>query len=211
MTIDASDILAVTKQVTQKWTKARKAEERGSRSRHSREYIYSDRVGFTEVADSIIPAGYAHASGGGLYSVSLRQMYYACREAFREHTDREIEAAYFSQTLLRQYLNRNPELTATWKITADPRGTLTIPNAANKVRIPCGTIAIEQHLSDVSVPIDPLNVSLKLRTQWPSLAGGKRYQAVVYIEKEGFEPLLLEAKIAERFDIAIRYRQCSLE
>jgi hypothetical protein len=203
MAIDASDILAVTKKVTQKWTKARKAEERGSRSRWSRQHIYSDRVNFTEIADSIIVAGYDHASGGGVYPVSMRQMYYACREAFRERTDREIKAVYFSQTLLRQYLNRNPEATATWKITADPRGTLTIPNAAHEERVPCGTLAIEEHLREASTPTDPLDAPPLLPIEWPSLAEGVRYQGVLYVEKEGFEPLLNEAKIAEKYDLAI--------
>ena len=35
------------------------------------------------------------------------------------------------------------------------------------------------------------------------MAHGQRYQAVLYIEKEGFEPLLQEARIAERFDLAV--------
>ena len=43
----------------------------------------------------------------------------------------------------------------------------------------------------------------KLPKQWPSLRHGQRYQAVLYIEKEGFEPLLEEARIAEKFDLAI--------
>ncbi|HUG71769.1 MAG TPA: hypothetical protein VMM76_28755 [Pirellulaceae bacterium] len=203
MAIDASDILAITRKVTQKWTKARKAEERGIRSRFSRQDIYSDRTAFTDVADTIIPDAYEHASGGGRYPVSMRQMYYAARKAFREQTDREIEAAYFCQTLLRQYLNRNPKETLTWKITADPRGTLTIPNAGHKVRVPCGTLAIEQHLSDASKQVDPMDVSLTLPTKWPSLAEGVRFQGVLYIEKEGFEPLLNAARIGEKYDLAI--------
>lgn len=203
MAIDASDILAVTKKVTQKWTKARKAEERGSRSRSSRMYIYSNRVDFTEVADKILPNAYAHASGDGKYTVSKRQLYYASREKFKEMTGREIEAGYFSQTLLRQYMNRNPIQTVSWKITADPRGTLTIPNADHEVRVPCGTIAIEQHLSDASEQVNPLELASKLPIEWPSLAEGKRFQAVLYIEKEGFEPILNEAQIAERFDLSI--------
>jgi hypothetical protein len=36
-----------------------------------------------------------------------------------------------------------------------------------------------------------------------SLAEGQRYQAVLYIEKEGFDPQLRAARIAEKFDIAI--------
>jgi hypothetical protein len=202
MSISAADILSVTRSVTAKWTKQRKAEERG-RSRGTRMHVYSDRVNFTDVVDSILPDAYQHASGGGNYSVSKRQLYYACREQFKQRTGRELEAQYFSGTLLVQYLNRNPQTTASWKITADPRGTLTIPNAGHEVRVGCGTLQIEQHLRDAATEVDPTDIATALDTEWPSLAAGQRYQAVLYIEKEGFEPLLKEAKIAERFDIAI--------
>jgi hypothetical protein len=114
-----------------------------------------------------------------------------------------IEADYFSQNLLVKYMNRHPKETAHWKITASPRGTLTIPNAAYDVRIPCGTIAIEEHLADSAIPCDPFSFNAHVPPQWPSLAEGHRYQGVLYIEKEGFEPQLREARIAERFDIAI--------
>lgn len=201
--ISASDIVAITKGVTKKWTKARKAEERGHRSRIDRQYIYSERVRFSDVADEILPAGYAHASGDDRYTVDKRQFYYACRDEFREKTGRVITADYFSQTLLVQYMNRRPKETAHWKITASPRGTLTIPNAAYSVRIPCGTVAIEEHLAEAARPCDPFAFDAHVAVQWPSLAEGKRYQAVLYIEKEGFDPQLREARIAERFGIAI--------
>src|SRR5215469_8325350 len=93
-------IFKVTKDVTKEWTKQRKAEERGRRTRYSREYIYSDRVNFTDVCDEVLPAGYAHASGNGKYTVDKRQFYYAVRDQFFEATGREITADYFSQTLL---------------------------------------------------------------------------------------------------------------
>ncbi len=99
------------------WTKQRKAEEHGRRSRSSREYIYSDRVNFSDVASEILPGGYAHASGNGRYTVDKRQFYYAVREEFLERTGREITADYFSQTLLVKYMNQHPEETADWKIT----------------------------------------------------------------------------------------------
>ncbi len=201
--INAKDILAVTKSVTKKWEKQRKAEERGRRSVSSREYVYSDRVNFTEVADEILPAAYQHASGGGKYTVSKRQLYYASRQKFLDMTGRAIKAGDFSQRLLRQFINRNPGLTSSWKITADPRGTLTIANAEHDVRIPCGTIAIDEHLRVAAKTVSPLDVASQVAPEWPSLAEGKRYQAVLYIEKEGFEPVLNEAKIAERFDLAI--------
>jgi hypothetical protein len=203
MTFDAKNIMAVTKAVTQKWTKQRKAEERGSRSRFSRQYIYSDRVTFTDVADEILPGAYQHASGNGRYTVSKRQLYYACREAFKERTDRQLEYVYFANTLLVQYMNRHPEAVAAWRITADPRGTLLIPNTGHEVRIPVGTVQIDKHLRDSSTSVDPFDIDAELDIEWPSRAAGQRYQAVLYIEKEGFGPVLQEARIAERFDLAI--------
>jgi hypothetical protein len=203
MTITAVDIFEVTKSVTKEWTKQRKAEERGRRSRSSRVYVYSDRVYFMEVADEILPGGYAHASGDGRYTVDKRQLYYAVRDQFLERTGREISADYFSQNLLVKYLNRHPDETASWKITASPRGTLTIPNTGYDLRIPCGTIAVEEHLSKAGVPCRLGDLDTSVRIQWPSLAEGQRYQGVLYIEKEGFDPLLREARIADLFDIAI--------
>ena len=50
-------------------------------------------------------------------------------------------------------------------------------------------------------PFDGLDDLLPI--EWPSLAGGQRYQGVLFIEKEGFGPLLEEAQIAERFDLAV--------
>jgi hypothetical protein len=205
VSISADDIIGITKSVTREWTKQRKAEERGRRSRASRAYIYSDRVHFSEVAHGILPAGYAHASGNGRYTVDKRQFYYAVRDQFQEATGREITADYFSQNLLVKYMNQRPEETAGWKITASPRGTLSIPNTGHDLRIPCGTIAIEEHLRDASNPCEPFGdlEGFSLRVEWPSVAEGQRYQAVLYIEKEGFDPQLREANIANLFDLAI--------
>jgi hypothetical protein len=200
----ADDILASTKKVTKEWTKQRKAEERSRRPRHSRRYMYSDRVDFTEVAHKILPAGYAHASGNGRYTVDKRQFYYAVRDQFLEATGREITADYFSQNLLVKYMNQHPAETAGWKITASPRGTLTIPNTGFDTRIPCGTIAIEEHLVEACMKFEAFaDLGDSFKVEWPSLAEGQRYQGVLYIEKEGFDPQLREARIAERFDIAI--------
>jgi hypothetical protein len=205
MTICADDILGLTRAVTKKWTKQRKAEERGRRCQASRRHMYSSRVDFTEVAPLILSAGYAHASGDGRYTVDKRQFYYAVRDEFLSRTGRELEADYFSQTLLVQYMNRHPAETVGWKITASPRGTLTIPNTGYDLRVPCGTVAIEEHLARARRACDPFGGlgDAFATVQWPSLAAGQRYQGVLYIEKEGFDPQLREARIADRFDLAI--------
>src|SRR5262249_20340863 len=109
---------------------------------------------------------------------------------------------YFAGTVLVQYMNRNPE-TAAWKVTADPRGNLTIPNVGHGVRVPCGTIQIDNYLRESALDVEPLEIDAEMPIEWPSLAPCQRYQGVLYIEKEGFGPLLEEAKLAERFDLAV--------
>src|SRR5262249_12266388 len=132
------------------WTRQRKAEERG-RSRSTREYTYSDRTCFTDVALKLLPEGYAYASENGRYTVDKRQFYYAVRQKFLEQTGRELKAAYFSQNLLIKYINTHRKETADWKITASPRGTLTIPNTGKDTRIPCGTLDIDDHLANAAL------------------------------------------------------------
>jgi hypothetical protein len=201
--VQSLDILSCVAQVTKKWTKQRKAEERGSSSSLFRGQIFEPAraQNALQAAEEILPDAYQHASGGGLYSVSKRQLYYASREEFKRATGRELDADSFSNRILVQYLNRHPEQTAGWKITADARGMLVIPNAHHEERIPCGTLEIEEHLRVQRQAVDPLEFG-ELPIAWPSLREHQRYQAVVFVEKEGFAPLIEQAKIAERFDVA---------
>ncbi len=201
--VNAEDLVTVTKYVTKEWTRQRRAEERGNRTRGSREDIYNSRVNFTDVTSEILPRAYAHASGDGQYSVAKRQLFYSCREAFRKAVGRQPEYDYFAGKLLTQFINKNPKLVVDWKITADPRGTLTIPNCGQQVRVPCGTLQIDEHLRHEEALLEGSKGVALVSTVFPSLAAGHRYQGVLYIEKEGFDPLLREARIAERFDVAV--------
>jgi hypothetical protein len=200
-----SDILSDLKKcvagATKKWTKQRKAEERSARARYGREYVYSDRVNYTDVARNVLARAYDHASGGGRYSVSIRQFYYAARDDFEKLTGRPITHKTFA-SLLVTFTNRHPSIAGAWRVTADPRGTLIIPNTHHDVRVPCGTIQINEHLHDVAHEHCGI-VTPELPEHWPSIAAGQRYRAVLYIEKEGFEPLMNEARIAERYEIAV--------
>ena len=200
MTINASVIGKLTRRVTKKHAQQIKAEERRVRTRWSRAYTYSARVNFSDVASQILPGAYQHASGGGQYPVAKRQLYYAAREQFRKATGREITYARFS-SLLVQFINGHSAVTAGWKVTADPRGTLLIPNTFDETRVPCGTVEIDNHLHDIQH--ERFGYVQKSPSEWPSKAPGQRYRAVLYIEKEGFEPLLRHARIAERFEIAV--------
>lgn len=201
MTNIAGDLAKCLAGVTKEYTKQRKAEERNARAFVSRRYMYSDRVNFTEVASRIFPEAYRLASGDGTLPASKRQIYYAAREAFHQATGREIKQQRCNMLLL-QYMNTHRALTSSWRVTADPRGTLFIPNTFQETRIPCGTLDIDRHLETMNVD-EQLETVPKVAKQWPTLAAGQRFRAVLYIEKEGFEPLLRQTRIAERFEIAV--------
>lgn len=191
----------VIRKVTKDWTRQRKAEERGRRSRSSREYVYSDRVNFTDVQAQILEEGYQKASGGGRYSVEKRQFYYACRDPFFQKTGRHIDANYFSQTLIVKYMNQHPDKTAHWKIAASARGIITIPHA--NIQIACGTRDVDNYLATRHRHEQWDDLNIRLAGAWESRAEGQRYQAVLFIEKEGFNEMLEEAEIGKRFDVAI--------
>ena len=95
--MDSKSIIEAVVFVTNAWAVIRKREEKAAQPKERR--FYSDRINHTEIAEQILPAAYMHASGGGLYTVGKRQMYYAAREKFSEMTGREIGSEYFSQIL----------------------------------------------------------------------------------------------------------------
>lgn len=200
----ADDLRKCLKGSMREWTKQRKAEKRDERAYYGRRYMYSQRVSFTSVAAGIFSEAYKHASGNGAFPVSKRQMYYASRDLFRKATGRAMEKQATCDSLLLRFMNKNPARTASWKITADPRGTLLIPNTWQETRIPCGTLDVGDHLRAIaSERFGTVERLPSVPREWPSVAPGQRYRAVLYIEKEGFEPLLRQARIAERFEIAV--------
>ena len=73
-------------------------------------------------------------------------------------------------------------------------------------RIPLGTLPVDDYLDEVDgyeVPEIEVANPPRLDTKFPCRGPGDRYQAVLYIEKEGFEPVLREAGVLDRFNIAV--------
>ncbi len=195
----AQEIVKAIEAVTKEWTKRRKKEERKNRPNRT---FRNASIFHTDVAGEILPKAYAHGSGDGKFTLAKRNFYYAAREHFAKATGKEITYDRF-KTILLQFMNRNPKQTAEWKITADPRGTFWLPNTAHATNIPVGTIQIDNYLSCLDARFDELNFDHLIPVQWPLNRPSQRFSAVLYIEKEGFGPMLQEARIAERFDLAI--------
>jgi hypothetical protein len=68
-------------------------------------------------------------------------------------------------------------------------------------KVPLGTVEVRQYLGERPMSQAPL--ALDAGSLSPTTGPENRYSAVLFIEKDGFNALLVQARIAERFDIAI--------
>ena len=147
----------------------------------------------------VLPAAWAKASGGGMYPAAARQIYYAARGPLQDLTGKEVSYNYFAQTLLPDYIEMH---SLTWDVVYDARGNFNEPHTGTGV--PLGTLQVRTYLREVgnAVPVSGIP-QIKLNPEFPTVGPRHRFGAVLFIEKEGFGPLLKAAQIAERFDIAI--------
>jgi hypothetical protein len=91
------------------------------------------------------------------------------------------------------------EQTISWNVVYDARGHFTEPHT--QVEVALGTLEVRQYLGER--PGFGPAIKLNSSTFFPTRGPENRYSTVLFIEKEGFDPLLQAARIAERFDIAI--------
>ena len=119
----------------------------------------------------------------------------------RAATSRRSQASnsnpnYFTQTLLPDYLQENG---VDWDVVYDARGHFTEPHAGNSFGIGTWRCAIISPAFTIPKSSNAGFSQAKVETCGPS----GNFGAVLFIEKEGFDPLFRAAQIAERFDLAI--------
>jgi hypothetical protein len=194
----AADIIGAIRQGTKKWTKTVKQEERSPASRSYR-YARMTRergISIKEAAAQVMEAAYLKASGNGTLPANARQIMYAARDHIQTATGKPLNDDYFTQTILPDYLN---ETGVDWDVVYDARGHFNEPHAGESFGI--GTLEVRRYLAELHDPelVDAAFAQAKVKTSGPS----GNFGAVLFIEKEGFDPLLKAARIAERFDLAI--------
>jgi hypothetical protein len=189
--------------VTKGWYAQRKREEKeASRKSERRDRLISTRkVSIKDAAWEAMEEAYLKASDRGKLPAKPRQVMYAARPSILKMTGKDtLDDAYFTQTLLVDYVNEHPDRCADWDIVWDARGTFSEPHTSKE--IPLGTLEVRQYLGDrpqLGRSVVKVESSDRLLTNGPE----HRYDTVLFIEKEGFEPLLGAVNLAERFDIAI--------
>ena len=187
--------------VTKSWAKQRRAEERDRGAVHHRlmRLVRATRVTIREAAYSVMEQAYMKASDGGTLPARPRQIMYAARPEILAITgDLSLDDRYFTQTLLPDYMNENPDA-ADWDVVWDARGHFLEPHTGREV--PLGTLEVREYLGLRAQLRD--TVSVEAGILYPTHGPEQRYGAVLFVEKEGFAPLFKAAQLAERYDLAI--------
>lgn len=193
--------------VTKEWTKHRKQQmksvQAGARSYARYLRGRTRKVSIREVAFAVMEEAYMKASANNTLPAAARQIMYQARPMILAQTDKDsFDDQYFTQTLLPDYMMHFAKETAGWDVVFDARGHLWEPHTGREV--PLGTLAVRSYLSNIrQTPAAPDATLPRLRTGVQTYGPVHRYQAVLFIEKEGFMPILQRAQIAERYDMAI--------
>jgi len=158
-------------------------------------------MSFKDAAWLAMPDAYDRASGGGEYPANARQIMYAARPRILELTGKaKLADQYFTQVLLPDYLDQHPEETSDWDVVFDARGNFVEPHTNRD--IPLGTLEVRQYLGERPSRMDA-TVTVEAGTLSPTTGPEHRYSNILFVEKQGFGPLLDQARIAERFDVSI--------
>ena len=153
-----------------------------------------------EAAWSVMVEAYQNASGDGVSPANARQVMYAARPQILAMTGiAKLDGKYFTKTLLPKYLEEHPQETENWDVVFDDRGHLIEPHTGKEIGL--GTISVRDYLAE-SPQIGPA-VALSYSKLFPTAGPANRYSAILFIEKEGFMPLLQAAKIEQNFDIGL--------
>jgi hypothetical protein len=156
-----------------------------------------------DAAYKVMEEAYLNASGNKAHPANARQVMYSARRQVLELTGGKCwsQSSYFTQTLLPRFIDAHPELTADWDVVYDDRGHLIEPHT-NK-RIGLGTLQVRDYIRGWTprCPERPSGVTIPTRS--PTHGPANRYRFALFVEKEGFHPVLERNRIADRYDVAI--------
>lgn len=208
MTESMSDALAsVVRSVGKQWKAAKQRADRedrvSQRDLHRMRGGYS-RITIREVAFRVMEPAYMKASGDGRYPANARQIYYAARPAILAEADvNSLDSQYFTQDVLKSYLEqRRPD----WDVIYDARGHIAEPHRDGRDRhrpVGLGGAEVRAYIDQFTgdqVNETPIMASPSMVT---TVGPRLRFSGVLFIEKEGFDPILQAARIADRYDLAI--------
>ena len=173
-----SDLSKLAYLTCKDWFEYKKALERASRQRENHEpRRRPEKISLRDAVFEVLPEAVEIVSSGGKYPFSARNLFYQVRPLLQQLDGEidELKYEYFTPPLLTEYQERYGELSGLYY---DPRGVLIEPHSGQE--IPLGTRDVDAY----NIP------------EW-------EFNKLLYIEKKGFLPILQQAQIPQRYDLAI--------
>ncbi len=172
-----SDLSRLAYLTCKDWFEYKKRLERASKPRDIESRRQPEKISLRDAVFEVLPEGFEIVSSKGKYPFSARNLYYQVRPLL-QRLDGEVDELrydYFTPPLLTEYQETHGKLEGLYY---DPRGMLIEPHSGQE--IPLGTRDVDAY----DIP------------EW-------EFNKLLYIEKKGFLPILQQARIPQRYDIAI--------
>jgi DNA topoisomerase VI subunit B len=194
--------------VTKHWKVMKKGSDREERvrARDREHYLKQQQRQYLHVkqaAYQVMVEAYLKASDQGWLPANARQIMYAARPRVLELTGGKSwkKSSYFTQKLLPDFLEAHLELTASWDVVFDDRGHLVEPHTEHRIGL--GTLAVRGYIQGWQAEVPSEIDATELDHDYPTMGPANRYRYALFVEKEGFNPVLEAVQIAERYDLAI--------
>ena len=167
--------LTVAAVLKEHYTLRKKANKQSAaQERHEQEAARPKQMSLKEAVFTILPEAIAKASEGN-FEFQDRQLYYQVRPLIAQYTNKELTFSYFSPPLLTEYEEKHGEIAG---LLFDGRGHFQEPHEA--IEFELGT----KEVNNYEIP------------EW-------EYDKILFIEKEGFKPILDAARLGQKYDLAI--------
>ena len=166
------------------------------------------RLTIKEAAYQVMEEAYLQASADDKrpnkrHPANARQIMYPARPLVLKLTGGKCwsKSSYFTQHLLPDFMEEHPDLTANWDVVFDARGHLSEPHTGR--RIDLGTVQVREYFRAWTNGVVEQPPEVLIDHACPTVGPHNRFRFALFVEKEGFNPLLASAAIAARFDVAI--------
>jgi DNA topoisomerase VI subunit B len=153
----------------------RRRKRRARAEREEKKLERTEAITIKDAVFAVLMEAWNNATDNETYPVSARMLYYPVRKLIQQHTSKDLDFSYFSQTLLIEWQEEHGPLKGLY---FDPRGVFH--EAHSDKTLPLGTLEV----ADYKFPEHVFN-------------------KILYIEKKGVIPVLEAARIGERYDLGI--------
>ena len=192
------DLIGGLKSVLAEWKKAKLKSERVPKHKLDRMRYYVREETMKDLVWEVMKEAYNKASSNGRYYANARQIMYQARALVKNKNPDAWKQDSTFQVYLKDYiLEERPDWAS--NVVWSAKGNFIEPHTRKTIAL--GGVEIREYekkwKSGFEV-LPKLKSEEKIKTKGPT----NRFNAVLFMEKEGFTQILMEAGIFEKYDMA---------